>query len=327
MNSNNSNNISLTNILQNTLTNTLKTFLVSNNSIKLKSSKWTPDQDVKLKNLIQEKGSKNWKKVAEYFENKTPIQCFYRWNKIIKTKIEWTEEEIKKLSILVQKYGNSNWTNCAKYLKGKSPKSCKDKWQQISDENDGTWTNLDETYLLLSVNAYGTCWSKISKLFPTHLENSVKNKFYSILKKIANEKLNSTSSTKISINDLKLGDLLIFLPNALINYRQLIGEDVYNSLSLQFQITNIPKCESDIINLNNTSNSQINICSVCKDKLKEIIKKNLLSNMLKKSLCDYNITDDMNGINSLEKLKNTSQKIEKLKEILNDVNKNILNFN
>jgi hypothetical protein len=313
-------------MLQNSLSNTLRSYLITNNQIKLKFAKWSRDEDEKLKNIVQEKGSKNWKKIAEYFENKTPVQCFYRWNKMIKINTEWSEDDIEKLKFWVQNNGNMNWTNCARFIKGKTTKCCKDKWQQIA-EGEATWTNLDEAYLLMAVNAYGTCWSKISKLFPTHLENNVKNKFYAILKKISYDKLNVNSTTKVNINDLKIGELLTFLPSSLSHYQQLIGVDIYNSLSLQFQMSNIPKCESDKINFKNTNSAQINICSNCKDKLKQIIKKNLLSSMLNKSFYDYNITDNMNDINSLEKLKSTSQKIIKLKEILNDVSKNILNFN
>jgi hypothetical protein len=323
MNNINSNNTSLTESLQKNITTRLRTFLV--NPLKLKIAKWSQDEDEKLKNIVQEKGSRNWKKIAEYFENKSALQCFYRYNRIVKKNSEWNEDDVKKLKNWVQKYGQSSWTNCAKYMNEKTPKNCREKWQLISKDDESIWSNLDEAYLLLSVNSYGTCWSKISKLFPTHPENSIKNKFYNILKRISFEKL-SLNDNRINTNNLKLSELLIFLPTALNVYRQLIGEEVYNSLSQQFEKPSIQKCQSDIINFKNTNNSQINICSACKEKLKQIIKKNLISNILKKSFYEFS-TDEMRDINNLEKLKNTSQKIDKLKEILNDVNKNILKFN
>jgi hypothetical protein len=320
MNKINSNDISLTNALQKTISNTFRTLLV--NPLKLKIGKWSEDEDEKLKNIVQEKGSKNWKKIAEYFENKSPDQCFYRWNRIIKASVEWTEDDIEKLKIWVQRYGLTSWTNCAKHIKGKTPKNCRVKWQQLSGDNDSTWTTLDEAYLLMAVNSYGTCWSKISKLFPTHLENSVKNKFYSILKRIADDKINQGD---YKICDIKLSELLILLPAALEAYKHTIGDEIYTNLYSQFKMP-IQMCQTDIISIKKLD-TQINICSVCKDRLKQIIKKNLLSNMIKKTFNDYNTTDQMKEINNLEKLKNTSQKIDKLKEILKDVNKNILKFN
>lgn len=40
---------------------------------------WTEDEDLKLKELVDSYGAKNWKKIASFFEDRTDVQCLHRW--------------------------------------------------------------------------------------------------------------------------------------------------------------------------------------------------------------------------------------------------------
>mmetsp|Transcript_15156 Transcript_15156/g.19200 ORF Transcript_15156/g.19200 Transcript_15156/m.19200 type:complete len:101 (+) Transcript_15156:784-1086(+) len=47
--------------------------------------KWTPQEDERLKDAIQQYGDKNWQQVAHYLNGRTGQQCLHRWQKNIET--------------------------------------------------------------------------------------------------------------------------------------------------------------------------------------------------------------------------------------------------
>lgn len=52
-------------------------------------------QDEKLKHIVQQIGQYNWKQVAEYFPDRTDVQCQHRWYKVLNpdlVKGPWTKE-------------------------------------------------------------------------------------------------------------------------------------------------------------------------------------------------------------------------------------------
>jgi hypothetical protein len=49
-----------------------------------RSDSWGPDEDDLLKKLVKEqKGHKNWKRIAENFDEKTDVECQQRWDKVL----------------------------------------------------------------------------------------------------------------------------------------------------------------------------------------------------------------------------------------------------
>ena len=57
---------------------------------------WTKEEDEILKKAVKENQAKNWKKVSECLEGRTPIQCLHRWQKVLNPSLikgPWTEEE------------------------------------------------------------------------------------------------------------------------------------------------------------------------------------------------------------------------------------------
>ena len=53
----------------------------------LKKRWWTPEEDDKLRRLVEEHGARNWKKIAGYFEERTDVQCLHRWQKVLNPKL------------------------------------------------------------------------------------------------------------------------------------------------------------------------------------------------------------------------------------------------
>ena len=47
--------------------------------------KWTPDEDTRLRSIVEENGPRNWKRIAELLgPTRTDVQCLHRWNKVLK---------------------------------------------------------------------------------------------------------------------------------------------------------------------------------------------------------------------------------------------------
>ena len=119
----------------------------------------------------------------------------------------WDESEDERLSNWVAKNGASNWARCAKKVKTRTGKQCREHWINKFNENikKGNWTP-EEDLLILKFYSKFQSWKKIIPIFENRTENSIKNRFFSILRKIAIKKEkygNTDMSTKIGLDKLK----------------------------------------------------------------------------------------------------------------------------
>lgn len=53
----------------------------------IKKRWWTQEEDEKLKQLVDEYGARNWKRIAGFFEERTDVQCLHRWQKVLNPKL------------------------------------------------------------------------------------------------------------------------------------------------------------------------------------------------------------------------------------------------
>ena len=53
----------------------------------LKKRWWTQEEDEKLKQLVDEYGARNWKRIASFFLDRTDVQCLHRWQKVLNPKL------------------------------------------------------------------------------------------------------------------------------------------------------------------------------------------------------------------------------------------------
>jgi hypothetical protein len=57
--------------------------------------RWSKTEDDVLAKAVNENQGKNWKKVAEYFEDRSDVQCLHRWQKVLNPELvkgPWTKE-------------------------------------------------------------------------------------------------------------------------------------------------------------------------------------------------------------------------------------------
>lgn len=185
--------------------------------------KWSKEEDDNLIEAVNKLGTKNWKKVSALVQGRTPIQCLHRWTKILQPgliKGPWVIEEDRRLIEWVKKEGPTKWSQCAEYISGRSGKQCRERWYNTLNPNvkKGNWTPEEDYHIFQLYSTYGSQWSKIAAYFKGRTENSIKNRFYSTLRRIATEKKKEKAKLDNNLDsnpNTKLNELLTFLPFAM----------------------------------------------------------------------------------------------------------------
>ena len=134
-------------------------------------------------------------------------------NKTILKKVKWTEKEDNLLMKCVNKFGEGNWNEMERCFLGRTRKQIRQRYinnikikkiseklnQKISldltsssldekkDKDEFLWDDNLDKMLLKEYFLNKKSWVKISKKIPGSSENSVKNRFYSLLRQIVNK--------------------------------------------------------------------------------------------------------------------------------------------
>lgn len=119
----------------------------------------------------------------------------------------WTKEEDDKLKKWVEKNKACNWTKCSETIPGRSGKQCREHWNNTLNPDllKGEWTSEEDLLIMIFYKKYDGSWKKIIPIFPKRTENSIKNRFYSQLRKIASKQQQMEKkeySTKYSLKTL-----------------------------------------------------------------------------------------------------------------------------
>lgn len=101
----------------------------------------------------------------------------------------WRHEEDCKLKELVLEFGIKKWAKIASELNlafnnSRRGKNCRERWNNHlnPDINKGEWTYEEDLVLLMKNKEIGRKWSVIAKEFKGRTENSVKNRWNTLIK-------------------------------------------------------------------------------------------------------------------------------------------------
>lgn len=148
--------------------------------------KWTEQEDAFLINFVNHSGSRNWKKITNYLSNKTPQQCAYRYDKLVKNmnKLKWSRNDDILLMELIDTYGQ-NWANIVHYMPGRSVHEVQERFTKKLDPNlkRCKFDKEEDELIIKFYEKYGNKWNEIAKYFKHRNASMIKNRYYSFIKK------------------------------------------------------------------------------------------------------------------------------------------------
>lgn len=98
-----------------------------------KAQRWTPEEDARLLEAIQNLGTDNWNAVALQVGNgRTKSQCAQRWHRCLDPglcKSNWDRSEEEHLIAAVNQFGDKAWTKVAQEMKNRSDVQCRFRYK------------------------------------------------------------------------------------------------------------------------------------------------------------------------------------------------------
>jgi hypothetical protein len=246
----------------------------------------------------------------ENYPNKTSQNFTF---KIIKRRAPWNKKEDEAIIELVKKYGTSNWTIIANEMalmyksKHRNGKQCRERWHNHLDPivNKDNWTEEEENILFSKHLEYGNKWSDISKYLPGRTDNSIKNHFYSKLRKFIRKILKQINKENL----LKNNGIDYYKYNSdkvykLLKKYKITYKNVTKDTILELIIATEKNQKGKIFGLNDENkvinNNNVSVGNNNKSNLMTNNKINLDNNLIKNS------NEKMSRNNSSNKLNNKS---------------------
>ncbi|XP_071446175.1 snRNA-activating protein complex subunit 4-like [Hetaerina americana] len=154
----------------------------------LRKSKWTEEEDNKLRKIIQECRVGDyipWSKVALRMKERTKVQVYNRWTYSIDPMIRkgrFTPEEDCLIVAGVQRYGK-DFPRISRFLPGRTSIQIRDRFigslQKVGPI--GKWTREEDKLLMELVDKHGTkSWSKIVSNFAGRYRTQVRHRYLTL---------------------------------------------------------------------------------------------------------------------------------------------------
>ena len=212
----------------------------SNNTITsncpiLKKAKWSEEEDFILMKYVNKYGEGKWNKISNFLLGRTRKQIRQRYISNIKIK-KITEEKIQKKP-------------CDSSCSSSEEEDNVEEKQKINQTIVFKWTEELDKILLKEYFLNKKSWVKISRKIPGSSENSVKNRFYSLLRQKVNKtkkdykKRNMNKPISNTKNENQVSEKLFFLIQREIYGNNKINNNIEDTKEILF---NNIHCDSDI---------------------------------------------------------------------------------
>lgn len=109
-------------------------------TVKTPKSKFTPEEDIQLVQLILSRQDHDWSWIADQMPGRNPRQCRERWTNYLNPNLnhgEWTDEEDKIILEKRETYG-AKWAVIASYLNGRSGNDVRNRWLMLMRHQNKT---------------------------------------------------------------------------------------------------------------------------------------------------------------------------------------------
>ncbi|KAE8777914.1 Myb-related protein 3R-1 [Hordeum vulgare] len=230
---------------------------------------WTPEEDETLRKAVTVFKGKTWKRVAEFFPDRTEVQCLHRWQKVLNPELikgPWTQEEDETIIQKVKEHGPTKWSVIARSLHGRIGKQCRERWHNHLDPQirKEAWTLEEEQVLVNAHRLHGNKWAEIAKLLPGRTDNSIKNHWNSSVRKRLDE-YDTGAALPVPVHAAKVppADNYIDLnkePNvSLRNHSVIVSHSDPTHSPQVFSLKNIKGC-SDFLSLSMPTAQPVTSC-------------------------------------------------------------------
>ena len=238
--------------------------------------------------------------------------------KVTLKKGQWSSQEDKLLEQWVRENGPKNWEACGRFIQGRRGKQCREHWSNClnPDLKKGNWTPEEDFLIMFFYEKCEGSWKKIIPLFNGRTENSIKNRFFSELRKYAYKDIESEEEKKL-ISKKKLDELKNYLSQALNQAKKYLFEKTKMTQEkfILFIKENEQKLKDNVLDIdseNNESTLSTNLgASLFEDELTKI-------NFIRKRKRDENIEKNNQDNNIKQKEKDFSFEEKKFKGILEE---------
>ena len=204
-------------------------------------------------------------------------------NVVMKIKLgPWDDNENDKLREWIEQHGPTNWTKCAEFMKNRTAKQCREHWNNSLDSSlkKGNWTSEEDLLIMKFYKKYKS-WRKMIPMFKNRTENSIKNRFFSQLRKIIIKK--EDTGKKQYGTKFGLQSLLAYLDEGIKEAEQRyysehknMTKEAFENYMKQIEATIKRKRSGKFINLDNLKEkhyskrkSNNNIININEEKEKE----------------------------------------------------------
>jgi len=157
----------------------------------IRKTKWTVDEDNKLKELVVKYKNQNWDAIAqELGTHRSAYQCMFQYQTRLNDslrKSKWTEAEDNYLKEVVERcrFGSYiPWSKVAYYMPGRSKSQVFNRWAYSLNPSikRGRFTKEENILMVAAVRRYGTDFSRVARFLPGRTSIQIRERYKTYLK-------------------------------------------------------------------------------------------------------------------------------------------------